>query len=305
MSVRKKVNAKECLNYHTVELISDASEVILKILQARLQQYVSWELTHIQDGFRKSRGTTDQISNIRYIIEEAGEFQKYPALLTMLKPLTVWITTNCGKRWEYQTTLPVSWESCIQDRKQQLELVMEKWTSSKLRKEYVKAVNCHPVYFAYLTCVAEKAMATHFSTLAWKIPWIERLHFIFSLSCIGEGNGNPLHCSCLENPRDRGVWWAAIYGVAQSQTWLKQFSSSSNLYAEYIMENARLDDLQAGIKITRRNINNLRYVDDTTLMAESEEVLKSLLMKLKVESKKAGLKLNITRTKIMASSPIS
>ena len=71
------------------------------------------------------------------------------------------------------------------------------------------------------------------------------------------------------------------------------------------MENARLDDLQAGIKITRRNINNLRYVDDTTLMAESEEVLKSLLMKLKVESKKAGLKLNITRTKIMASSPIS
>ena len=71
------------------------------------------------------------------------------------------------------------------------------------------------------------------------------------------------------------------------------------------MENARLDDLQAGIKITRRNINNLRYVDDTTLMAESEEVLKSLLMKLKVESKKAGLKLNITRTKIMAFSPIS
>ena len=77
------------------------------------------------------------------------------------------------------------------------------------------------------------------------------------------------------------------------------------MYAEYITENARLDDLQAGIKITRRNINNLRYVDDTTLMAESEEVLKSLLMKLKVESKKAGLKLNITRTKIMASSPIS
>ena len=56
----------------------------------------------------------------------------------------------------------------------------------------------------------------------------EQLHFHFSLSCIGEGNGNPLQCSCLENPRDRGAWWAAIYGVSQSQTWLKQLSSSSN-----------------------------------------------------------------------------
>ena len=71
------------------------------------------------------------------------------------------------------------------------------------------------------------------------------------------------------------------------------------------MENARLDDLQAGIKITRRNINNLRYVDDTTLMAESEEVLKSLLMKLKVESKKAGLKLNIQKTKNKTSNPMT
>ena len=71
------------------------------------------------------------------------------------------------------------------------------------------------------------------------------------------------------------------------------------------MQNPGLNEAQAGIKIPGKNINNLRYVDDTTLMAESEEVLKSLLMKLKVESKKAGLKLNITRTKIMASSPIS
>ena len=81
-------------------------------------------------------------------------------------------------------------------------------------------------------------MVTHSSTLAWKMPWMEepgglqsmgslrvsmteRLHFHFSLSCIGEGNGNPLQCSCLENPRDGGAWWAAIYGVAQSQTRLK------------------------------------------------------------------------------------
>ena len=86
-------------------------------------------------------------------------------------------------------------------------------------------------------------MAPHSSTLAWKIPWTEepgglqsmgllesdtteRLHFHFSLSCIGEGNGNPLQCFCLENPRDGGAWWAAVYGVAQSQTRLKQLSST-------------------------------------------------------------------------------
>ena len=78
-----------------------------------------------------------------------------------------------------------------------------------------------------------------------------------------------------------------------------------NLYAEYITRNARLEEAQAGIKIARRNINNLRYADDTTLMAESEEELKSLLMKVKEESEKAGLKLNIQKTKIMASSSIT
>ena len=92
---------------------------------------------------------------------------------------------------------------------------------------------------------SEKAMAPHSSTLAWKIPWkekpgglqsmgslesdtTERLHFHFSLSCIGEGNGNPLQCSCLENPRGGEAWWAAIYGVAQSRTRLKRLSSSSS-----------------------------------------------------------------------------
>ena len=79
-------------------------------------------------------------------------------------------------------------------------------------------------------------MAPHSSTLAWKIPWTEKpgrlqtmgsqLHFHFSLSCIGEGNGNPLQCSCLENPRDGGAWWAAVYGVAQSRIQLKRLSSS-------------------------------------------------------------------------------
>ena len=78
-----------------------------------------------------------------------------------------------------------------------------------------------------------------------------------------------------------------------------------NLYAEYIMRNAGLDEAQAGIKIAKRNINNLRYADDTTLMAESKEELKNLLMKVKEESEKAGLKLNIQKTKIMASGPIT
>ena len=78
-----------------------------------------------------------------------------------------------------------------------------------------------------------------------------------------------------------------------------------NLYVEYIMRNARLEEAQAGIKIAGRNINNLRYADDTTLMAESEEELKSFLMKVKEESEKPGLKLNIQKTKIMASGPIT
>ena len=78
-----------------------------------------------------------------------------------------------------------------------------------------------------------------------------------------------------------------------------------HLYAEYILRNAGLEATQAGIKIARRNINHLRYADDTTLMAESEEELKSLLMKVKAESEKVGLKLNIQKTKIMASSPIT
>ena len=78
-----------------------------------------------------------------------------------------------------------------------------------------------------------------------------------------------------------------------------------NLHAEYIMRNAGLDEAQAGIKIARRNVNNLRYADDTTLMAESKEELKSLLMKLKEESEKAGLKFNIQKTKIIASGPIT
>ena len=95
----KKGNAKECSNYHTIALISHASKVMLKILQARLQQYVNGELLDVQAGFRKGSGTRNQIANIRWIMEKAREFQKniYFCFLTMPKPLTVWITINCGK----------------------------------------------------------------------------------------------------------------------------------------------------------------------------------------------------------------
>ena len=134
--IPKKGNAKECSNYCTVAFISHTSKLVLKILQARLQQYVNHELRDVQAGFRKGRGTRDQIANIRWIVDKAREFQKniYFCLLTTSKPLTVWITINCGKfwkRWEYQTTWHAPWGTCMQVRKQQLELDMEKQTGSK------------------------------------------------------------------------------------------------------------------------------------------------------------------------------
>ena len=97
--IPKKGNAKECSNYRTFALILHASKVMLKILQARLQQYVNREIPDVEAGFRKGRGSTDQIANIRWIMEKAREFQKNInfCFLTMPKPLTVWITINCGK----------------------------------------------------------------------------------------------------------------------------------------------------------------------------------------------------------------
>ena len=145
------------------------------------------ELPDVQAGFRKGRGTRDQIANICWIIEKAREFQKKTAAsLIMPKSLIVWITTNCGKflkRWEYQTTLPASWQTCMQVKKQQLEPDMEQQTGSKLGKEYIKAVYCHLAYLTYM------------------LGWL-------------------------------------------STSWNQ--------------------------KIVGRNVNNLRYADDTTLMAESK-----------------------------------
>ena len=111
--IPKKGNAKKCSHYCTIPLISQTSKVMLKILQARLQQYMNRELPDVQAGFRKGRGTRGQIANIRWIIKKAREFLKniYFYFIDYIKPLTVWITTNCGKflkRWEYQTTFPAS-----------------------------------------------------------------------------------------------------------------------------------------------------------------------------------------------------
>ena len=185
-------------------------------------------------------------------------------------------------------------------------------------------------------------------------PWIGRIP-------LEEGMAT-LQYPYLENPMDRGAWWATVHRVTERHDWsnlavaftakmwkqpkcqsvdewvwceagpyevpVKAFLCPQclwlqdtgfmqplwpslrsnclfNFYAEDIMWNARLDEKQAGIKIAGRNINNLRYADDTTLMAEREEELKSFLMKVKEESEKVGLKLNIQKTKIMASSPIT
>ena len=109
---------------------------MLKILQARLYQYMNHELPDVQAGFRKGRRTRDQIANIHWIIEKAREFQKniYFCFIDYAKALTVWMKINCGKfwkSWEYQTTWPASWEICMQVRKQQLEMDMEQQIGSK------------------------------------------------------------------------------------------------------------------------------------------------------------------------------
>ena len=204
------------------------------------------------------------------------------ALLTMPKPLTVWITPNWGKfwkRWEYQTTWSASWEICMQVKKQQLELDVEQQAGYKQGKEYVKAVYCHPAYLTYMQSTYEECWTGWITdgikiagkntnnlryaddtTLMQRRQWQptpvllpgksqrwrslvgcsswgrtesdanERLHFHFSLSCVGERNGNPLQCSCLENARDREAWWAGVYGVAESKRlkWLSSSSSSSS-----------------------------------------------------------------------------
>ena len=127
---------------------------MLKILQAKLQHYVNWELPDVQAGFRKDRGTRDQIANICWIIVKAREFEKtiYFCFIDYAKSFDC---VDHNKLWKIlqemglQDTLPASWEIYMQVKKPQLELDMEQWTGSKLGKEYIKAVYCHLAYLTY------------------------------------------------------------------------------------------------------------------------------------------------------------
>ena len=202
---------------------------MLKILQARIQQYVNHEFPDVQAGFRNGRGTRDQIANICWIIEKARESQK-----------NIYCFTDYAKAFD-----------CVDHNKL--------W---KILQEM--GIPDHP------TCLLRNLYASQEATVRTghgTTDWLQ----------IGTG----VCQGCILSP--------CLF----------------NLYAEYIMRNAGLEEAQARIKIARRNINNLRYADDTTLMAESEEELKSLLMKVKEESEKVGLKLSIQKTKIMASGPIT
>ena len=143
---------------------------MLKSLQARLQQYMNWELPDVQVGFREGRGTRDQIANILWIIKKAREFQKNMYFCFIDYWQSLWLrgsqqTGKFFKRWEYLSTSSVAWEKCMQVRKQQLELDMEQQTGSKLGKEYVKSVFCHPAYLTYIQSISYKYWAR------WSTSW--------------------------------------------------------------------------------------------------------------------------------------
>ena len=134
--IPKKGNAKECSNYHTIALISHTSKVMLKILQARLRQYVNRELAEFKLVLEKAEEPEIKLLTSTGSLkkQESSRKTSISALLTMPKPLIVRITINCGKfweRWEYQTTWPASWEICMQVRKQQFEQGMEQQTGLK------------------------------------------------------------------------------------------------------------------------------------------------------------------------------
>ena len=158
-------NPKECSNY-AIAFVSHASKVMLKILQARLQHTWTVNFQMFKLVLEKADEPEIKLPTSAGSSKKQDSFRKTStsALSTPPKPLTVWITKNCGKfwkRWDYQTTWPASWETCMQVMKQQLELDMEQQSSSKQEKEYIKAVYCHP---AYLTSM----QSTSWETLDWK-----------------------------------------------------------------------------------------------------------------------------------------
>ena len=163
---------------------------------------MNWELPDVQAGFRKDRGTRDQIANIHCIIEKAKKLKKRSASLTTPKPLTVWITANFGKffkRWEYQTTLVASWESCKQVKNQQLEPEMEQWTGSKSEKKYVKILYRHPVYLTYM-------QSTSWEMLGWMKHKLESV-FQREISITSEMQMTP---AVLQKAKRnwRASWWS-------------------------------------------------------------------------------------------------
>ena len=153
--IPKKGNAKECSNYCTVALISHASKVMLKILQARLQQYMNQELSVVQAGFRKGRGTRDQIANIHWIIEKAWRFQKninfcfvdYAKAFDCVDHDKLW---KILKEMEIPDHLHCLLRNLYAGQAATIRMDVEQQTGSKLGKEYIKAVYCQP---AYLTCI--------------------------------------------------------------------------------------------------------------------------------------------------------
>ena len=156
-------------------LISHASKVMLKILQTRLQQYVNREFSDVQTEFRKGRGTRDQIANIHWTIEKAEEIQEniYFCFIDQAKDFDfvdhnkLW---KFLKKWEYHTTLPAFWETCMQVKKQQLELDMEKQTGSKLRKSTLRLYVVHPVYLTYMQSTSWEILGWMKHKLKSKLP---------------------------------------------------------------------------------------------------------------------------------------
>ena len=151
----KSLGPKNIIWYSALSrlLISHASKVIHKIFQARFQQYGNWKLPDVQAGFRKGRGTRDQIANFHLIIEKAGEFQKNICFIDFTKAFDCVHDNKLRKilkEMGIPDTLPASWETYMQVKKQQLELDMEQWTGLKLGKEYNKAVYCDPAYLTYM-----------------------------------------------------------------------------------------------------------------------------------------------------------
>ena len=173
--VPKKGNAKECSNYHTVVLIPHASKVMLKFLQARLQQYMNHELPDVQIGFRKGRETRDQIGNfIGSLKKQEGSRKMSTSALLTIQTLWLWGSQQTVENSERDRNtrppdLPLE-KSIMQVRKQQLELDMKQQTISKLGKEYVKAAYCHPAYLTYVQSTSWEMLGWMKSKLESRFP---------------------------------------------------------------------------------------------------------------------------------------